>query len=53
MDLKAFQDLWTDFLAFLDRTVQWLTYIFGGTEEWNPTDPDSDFNKDIFEGMTE
>lgn len=38
MDLIKFQELWEDFLAFLDRTVQWLGYIFGATTEWPPKD---------------
>ena len=53
MDLKAFQDLWTDFLKFLDRTFQWFKYIFAGEgAEWDPTDPSDPFNEDFFEGMT-
>lgn len=40
MDLKGFQELWEDFLAFLDRTVQWFMYIFGAADytEWPPKD---------------
>ena len=38
MDLGKFHELWEDFLAFLDRTVQWLGYLFGGDEnaKWPP-----------------
>ena len=41
MDLKGLQDLWNDFLAFLDRSFQWLMYLFDGDregKEWPPTE---------------
>lgn len=38
MDFSKFQKLWEDFLYFLDRTFQWLMYIFGASEEWPPAD---------------
>lgn len=37
MDLGKFQELWNDFLEFLDRTVQWLLYLFG-MGDWPPQD---------------
>lgn len=37
MNFGKFQELWDDFLDFLDRAVQWLLYLFGaGT--WPPDD---------------
>ncbi len=38
MDLNKFQELWDYFLAFLDRTFQWLLYVFGVIDEWPPAD---------------
>ncbi len=39
MDLSKLQDLWNDFLEFLDRTFQWLMYLFSGeNNEWPPED---------------
>ena len=30
--------VWDEFLAFMDRVVQWLQYVFGVTDEWPPED---------------
>ena len=39
MDLSKFQNLWNDFLEFLDRTFQWLMYLFSGEgDTWPPKD---------------
>ena len=38
MDLSKFQDLWNDFLEFLDRSFQWLMYLFSGEESDWPYD---------------
>lgn len=39
MDLSKFQELWNDFLEFLDRSFQWLMYLFSGEgEKWPPQD---------------
>ncbi len=46
MDFSKFQDLWNDFLEFLDRSFQWLMYLFDSSkegEEWPPADY-PDFN---------
>lgn len=37
MNFGKFQELWEDFLDFMDRTVQWLLYLFGAGE-WPPAD---------------
>ncbi len=29
-------EVWEEFLAFMDRAVQWLMYVFGATDEWPP-----------------
>lgn len=41
MNLNAFADAWNDFLKFMDRVVQWLTYLFDENKEndsWPPVD---------------
>lgn len=38
MDLSKFQNLWDEFLKFLDRAFQWLMYVFGASEKWPPDD---------------
>ncbi len=41
MDFSVFQQIWEDFLAFLDRAFQWLMYLFNTDDEedkeWPPT----------------
>lgn len=37
MDWKGFQEVWDEFLAFLDRCMQWLQYLFGAGK-WPPDD---------------
>ena len=44
MDLAKLEKVWDEFLDFMDRTFQWLKYIFtGGEGGWPPVDyPDID-----------
>lgn len=38
-----FMGVWDEFLAFMDRVIQWLQYVFGAIEKWPPEDyPDID-----------
>lgn len=46
MDLGRLNEVWEDFLKFMDRVMQWLQYVFGVTNEWPPED-----YPDINEGM--
>ncbi len=42
MDFNALLNVWNEFLAFMDRVVQWLQYLFANGE-WPPADyPDFD-----------
>jgi hypothetical protein len=36
MDFGLFQEVWKEFLAFMDRVVQWLMYLFGAKKGWPP-----------------
>ena len=39
MDVSRFEEVWNEFLAFMDRVVQWLVYLFSGEEgTWPPAD---------------
>ena len=41
MNVGRFEEVWNEFLAFMDRVVQWLVYLFQGAdegEEWPPVD---------------
>ncbi len=38
MNWSNFEEVWNDFLAFMDRVIQWLMYVFGVTDEWPPED---------------
>ena len=38
MNFSTFREVWDEFLKFLDRTVQWLLYLFGAKEDWPPVD---------------
>lgn len=41
--MDAFMIVWDEFLAFMDRAVQWLKWVFSGEGEWPPVDyPDID-----------
>ena len=43
MKFSDFQELWDNFLNFLDRSFQWLMYLFTGEGTWPPVDyPDID-----------
>ena len=33
-----FMNVWDEFLAFMDRVVQWLQYVFGAIDKWPPED---------------
>lgn len=44
MNLDRLEQVWNDFLAFLDRTFQWLMYLFTGEGDWPPVDF-PDFNE--------
>ena len=45
MNLDRLEKVWNDFLAFMDRTFQWLMYLFTGEEgDWPPVDF-PDFNE--------
>ncbi len=48
MDFSKFAQIWDDFLAFLDRSFQWLKFLFTGEdlENWPPKD-----YPDVNEGM--
>lgn len=37
MNWNNFMEVWNEFLAFMDRVVQWLMFIFGAGE-WPPKD---------------
>ena len=44
MNWDNFISVWDEFLAFMDRAMQWLKFLFSGsTEEWPPVDY-PDFN---------
>ncbi len=34
--MDAFMQVWDEFLAFMDRVVEWLKWVFTGEGEWNP-----------------
>ncbi len=36
MNLGKFQEVWDHFLTFMDRTFQWLMFVFGVTDKWPP-----------------
>ena len=39
MNFGKFQELWNDFIFFLDRSFQWLMYLFDPDKEnseWKP-----------------
>lgn len=38
MNWDSFMNVWEEFLFFMDRVVQWLQYVFGVEDEWNPDD---------------
>lgn len=39
MNVGRFEEVWNEFLAFMDRVVQWLVYLFSGAEgTWPPDD---------------
>ena len=38
MNWDVFLSVWEDYLAFMDRVVQWLKYVFTGEGTWPPTD---------------
>lgn len=39
MNVSRFEEVWNEFLAFMDRVVQWLVYLFSGEEgTWPPED---------------
>ena len=38
MNWDVFMGVWEDFLAFMDRVVQWLKYVFTGEGTWPPED---------------
>ncbi|MGN0486372.1 MAG: hypothetical protein ACI4GB_03990 [Acutalibacteraceae bacterium] len=43
MNTDRLLSVWSDFLAFMDRVVQWLQYVFGIRDTWPPEDyPDFD-----------
>lgn len=43
MNTDRLLSVWSDFLAFMDRVVQWLQYVFGIRDKWPPEDyPDFD-----------
>ncbi len=37
MNWDGFREVWDEFLAFMDRVMQWLQFIFAGGE-WPPED---------------
>ena len=37
MNWNNFMEVWNEFLAFMDRVVQWLMFIFGAGK-WPPED---------------
>ncbi len=37
IDMNAFLNVWDEFLAFMDRVVQWLQFLFANGE-WPPED---------------
>lgn len=37
MNWDIFLEVWDSFMAFMDRVVQWLMYLFG-EGEWPPED---------------
>ena len=39
MNWDGFKDLWDEFLAFTDRVMKWLLFLFVGGEE-NPWPPE-------------
>ena len=45
MNWDNFMNVWDEFLAFMDRVVQWLKYVFNITETWPPEEY-PDFNGD-------
>lgn len=46
MNWDVFMEVWESFMTFMDRVVQWLTWLFEGRangETWPPVDyPDID-----------
>ena len=38
MNWDRVEEVWGEFLAFMDRVVQWLEYVFGVTDKWPPED---------------
>lgn len=38
MDWKVAQEVWDEFLWFMDRVMQWLQYVFGIKDKWPPED---------------
>lgn len=47
IDFNAFLNVWDEFLAFMDRVVQWLQFLFANGE-WPPEDyPNIDDEKPV------
>lgn len=44
MNFDAFMVVWKEFLAFMDRVIMWLQYVFGSSDTWPPKDDYPDFN---------
>ena len=43
MNWDALLSVWEDFLAFMDKVIQWINYVFTGEGEWPyPDYPDFD-----------
>lgn len=40
MNWNVLMEVWDSYLAFMDRVVQWLMYLFSGEEDetWPPKD---------------
>lgn len=36
IDFGVFQEVWDEFLAFMDTVMQWLQFVFGVTDQWPP-----------------
>ena len=36
MNWDSLLNVWDEFLAFMDRVVQWLQYVFGVIDTWPP-----------------